>query len=228
MNIRTLCSFILPVTVTIAACSSSSNGTGSSSGGNTNVNRALFGGGGGGGGGGTGTGGGGGGGTGSGCGSSSGSSGSSSCTDQEINDYGSCVIGKCDPQLQKCYGPNYQSGSYAGLCGGFLTCMQGCACNDLGCYQKCQGQYTTECQSCLNEASACFESCPKPKCMTTSITSDAGTTTGKTCADLQTCCNAIADATKKNNCLSSYNAVKASGDALCNAAYAGYKSDCGG
>jgi hypothetical protein len=48
----------------------------------------------------------------------------------------------------------------------------------------------------------------------------------KTCADLETCCGKIADATKKSQCETQLDAVKASGDMACNALYSQYAADC--
>jgi hypothetical protein len=50
-----------------------------------------------------------------------------------------------------------------------------------------------------------------------------GLTIAGTCADLLACCNSLADATAKTNCLSAYNTAKPFGDTFCGAAYSGLK-----
>jgi hypothetical protein len=50
-----------------------------------------------------------------------------------------------------------------------------------------------------------------------------GLTVAGTCADLLACCNALADATSKADCLSAYNTAKPFGDTVCGAAYSGLK-----
>jgi hypothetical protein len=50
-----------------------------------------------------------------------------------------------------------------------------------------------------------------------------GLTIAGTCADLLACCNSLADATSKTDCLSAYNLAKPFGDTGCGAAYTGLK-----
>ena len=55
-----------------------------------------------------------------------------------------------------------------------------------------------------------------------SFSLDGFTVTG-TCADLLACCNALADATSKADCLTAYNTAKPFGDTGCGVAYSGLK-----
>lgn len=151
------------------------------------------------------------------CGSDS-SQNTTKCTQAELDAYGQCPIDKCDAELQKCFGNGYKTGTFGGACATYISCTQKCECNDTTCTQKC-GLPDEGCQTCLQEYGSCTQSkCPAPACLTQGTSSSSGGA-GKTCADLETCCNGLTDATKKSTCLQTLNAIKASGDAACNAAY---------
>lgn len=145
-------------------------------------------------------------------------SSTSTCTQSELDTYVSCTTTQCDAQYKDCFGANYQSGTWAGKCQTFMTCTTACKCGDTACTQAC-GTPTGDCAACYGTLGACTTSkCPIPKCMMGGA-ADAGTTSGKTCADLKTCCDSIADATKKAACTAGYDAAKSSGDAVCGALY---------
>ena len=196
------------------------------------------------------------------CGGSSSSSGpvacppggSANCTQAELNQYTNCIIGKCGSTLQTCFGPNYQSGTYAGTCGtAYVSCTQKCGCGDnTACLGAC-GQPSSDCGTCLLSVSACIQTstCTAPACQSGGAggtTGGSGGTTGGgagghvagqggftggfggitgtngTCADLQTCCNAITTASVKAQCTAEYNLLLPMGDATCGAAVAGLRS----
>ena len=176
----------------VAACSSSTTGTGSSSG-TTGDGGASS--------------------------SSSGSSGTSSsssggpkqcaaststCTEAEQKPYTDCIQSKCDSTFKTCYGSNFQSGTYDGTCGTYLTCTQACACGDTACLSKCT--LDDACKNCLFPAfQTCSGMCETPACYSAGSSGSSGTSgssgsAAHTCADLQACCDAEADPNKKSAC----------------------------
>lgn len=156
------------------------------------------------------------------CGTTTNNGNTSSCSQAELDAYGQCPINNCDAELQECFGPGYKTGTFGGACSTYITCSQKCACGDTACQQAC-GLPDQACQTCIQKYSTCTQAkCPPPACLGTgssSGTSGSSGAGGKTCAQLQTCCNGIADSAKKTTCLQYYDAVKASGDSACNAVY---------
>jgi hypothetical protein len=129
----------------------------------------------------------------------------------------------CSTQIKQCYGPDFQSGTFAGDCGNYITCYQKCACTDTACQQACttgaDTKPTAACGTCLSDYGKCTAkaACTVPKCMLPN---------GGDCATLNTCCGKITDATKKSICTATYNAIKDSGDIACDAAYGSQKANC--
>jgi hypothetical protein len=159
--------------------------------------------------------------------SSSGSSGSSGCTAAELKPYTDCVTAACDSTYKQCYGNAYATGTFAGPCGSYITCIQKCNCGDTACYQAC-GTPSSDCQTCQQGLASCSGGCTLPACATASSSSSSSSSSGgtaKTCADLQTCCDAITDPTIKSTCQSSHDSA-ASSDATCNVLYNTYKTYC--
>jgi len=152
---------------------------------------------------------------------------SNTCTAAETQAYSDCVMGKCDATYTECFGSGYKDGNFGGACSTFAACTNACACNDTACYQAC-GAPPAACSTCLQKIGTCSSGCTAPACMSAGSSGSSGSSGGKTCDDLQTCCAAITDSTKKTQCETTYNAIKSSGDTACNAAYSGYASDCGG
>lgn len=153
------------------------------------------------------------------CGTQSSSGNTTSCTQAELDAYGQCPMNNCDAELQECFGPGYKTGSFSGACSTYITCTQKCGCGDTACAQAC-GTPDAACTSCLQKYSTCTQAkCPPPACLTGGSSGSSGAG-GKTCAQLQTCCNGLTDSAKKTQCLQYYDAVKGSGDTACNAIYA--------
>jgi hypothetical protein len=133
--------------------------------------------------------------------------------------YSDCVLEKCESKYTECYGANWKTGTFAGPCGSYMTCINACACDDVACYGKC-AQPTRECSTCLQGATSCASSCTAPACASAGTSSGGGGDgTTKTCAQLQACCNAKADADAKAQCLQTYDGLKDNGDTGCNALY---------
>jgi len=144
------------------------------------------------------------------------------CTTAEWNAYTSCVADACDSQYQVCLGASYRAGTFAGPCGPWAQCLSACGCGNAGCRAGCPAQ-TAACATCYANVSSCLVSCTIPPCAL--ATADAGAardaaTTGDAaagagCAALMACCNAIADATNKDDCLSTYATIATYGDRAC-------------
>lgn len=149
----------------------------------------------------------------------------SGCTEAEQNDYATCLTTACDAQYKDCLGSSYMSGTWGGKCQAYMTCNTACSCSDTACRTAC-GLPSADCTACFVTLGKCTSSaaCTAPKC----ASADGGVgdgglvpdgATGKTCADLKTCCDAIADATKKASCTAAYNQASGLGDIACNASY---------
>lgn len=166
---------------------------------------------------------------------------SGTCTQSELNTYNNCVQNACNTQFVTCYGTGYKSGSFSGPCGSYMQCQSACACTDTACRNACTIPAT--CTSCLTTIGTCTVSaaCTVPACLGGGFDGgipgldggipgldggfpfdgnfpfDAG---NYTCADLTTCCNAIADAQQKQACqlIVSLNNTQA-----CSAAVGTYK-----
>jgi hypothetical protein len=205
------------------------------------------GGGGAGGGGSGGTGGSGGGGAGGmaslGCGVGA---GSSSCNKAELDTYNNCTYAACETQFKACFGAGVAMGTFGGACGTFIQCTSKCGCSDLTCFLGC-GTPSAECLTCSEAVQTCQDSssCTKPACLqqpdggTPNPIFDGGLPSfdglpsfpdglfGGTCADLTTCCAAIADAPKKAQCQATLG-IAGGNDTICGAAYSAFKAsgDC--
>lgn len=149
----------------------------------------------------------------------------SDCTDQEQQDYSSCLTTQCDAEYAKCLGSDYKNGNFGGPCKAYMECTTKCKCGDTACTQACGVPPPSECVNCLTQAGQCANSkCPAPKCYSQQQGGgDAGSSSG-TCADLAACCASITDATKKATCEQQFAQVQAAGDAACGAMYSQQKS----
>jgi hypothetical protein len=58
-----------------------------------------------------------------------------------------CIAEKCPDKAEKCAGPDYASGVFAGLCGPYFDCVKVCECNKT-CVDACDPG-TTDCAACL-------------------------------------------------------------------------------
>lgn len=190
--------------LTMAACGGDDGGGGSSTGGSSS------------------------GGSSSGGSSSGGSGGGGGCGGSGGNDcpeYTNCAQAKCDSAYQECLGAGYKTGSFSGgKCETYMNCVTACNC-DTTCTQKCAMDAT--CQGCMTGTlSSCVTSncsAELQQCAGSGGAGSGGASGGGTCADFQACCNKLSG-TDKTNCETTYNQVKAGGDAACNVGLQTYKS----
>ncbi|MCK6535837.1 MAG: hypothetical protein L6Q84_22950 [Polyangiaceae bacterium] len=191
--------------LTMAACGGDDGGGGSSTGGASS-----------GGGGGSGA---------TGGGSSGGSGGCGGGGGNTCKEYTDCAQAKCDTEYQECLGAGYKSGSFSGgKCETYMNCVTACNC-DTTCTSKCT--MDSACQGCMTGTLA---SCTSSKCSAelqqcagTGGAGSGGASGGGTCADLEACCNKLSGS-DQTNCTTTYNQIKAGGDAACNTLLQTYKS----
>jgi len=148
-------------------------------------------------------------------------SSSSACDKTETDNYGRCITRVCDAQYQGCFGSTYASGGFGGPCGTYYSCIAKCGCGSAACLQGC-GIAPADCQLCIgNTITPCVQGsgCPEPACTDGGVAAN----TQLTCADLATCCSAIADATQKSLCQLEYGMAKAYGNAVCDPYVRGFK-----
>lgn len=191
--------------LTMAACGGDDGGGGSSTGGASS-----------GGGGGSGA---------TGGGSSGGSGGCGGGGGNTCKEYTDCAQAKCDTEYQECLGAGYKSGSFSGgKCETYMNCVTACNC-DTTCTSKCTMDST--CQGCMTGtlASCTTSNCSAElqKCAGTGGAGSGGASGGGTCADLEACCNKLSGS-DQTNCTTTYNQIKAGGDAACNTLLQTYKS----
>ena len=181
-------------------------------------------------------------------------SGSSSGTCKAATDYANCIETKCATQYKKCFGSDYKSGKFGGVCASYLQCFADAkSCTDNNC-----GLPSGDCQTCLlNDLGSCQQSsgCTPASCdstssgtggkgsttttgtggkgsTTTTGTGGKGSTTGSagagsssgTCDDLMACCNKATNAQIKSACQMAYDSAKSSGDAICGMILSGIKA----
>lgn len=146
----------------------------------------------------------------------------STCTEAEAKPYSDCIAAQCDTTFTQCYGAGYKSGTFGGPCGTYITCTQACGCDDDACRAKCT--LDDACKNCVIPAvSTCASKCEAPACASGGSSGSSGSSGGatKSCADLKTCCDGLADEDKKTECNQVYDGVKGS-EPSCNAVYASY------
>lgn len=148
------------------------------------------------------------------------------CSDADLKPYSDCVSNACDTQFKQCYGADYKNGSFGGVCGPYVTCVQKCACSDTACTTACgQAQGIMECGKCLGTLT-CADACTLPACASSSSSSSSSsgaTGGGKTCADLLSCCNGTSDAEDKQGCIALHGQA-AGNDTTCDVYYSALKS----
>ncbi len=150
------------------------------------------------------------------------SSNQTNCKQDEVDAYGKCVQDKCDGQIKLCFGDNYKTGTFAGTCGAYVTCSNKCSCTDNNCRAACAAMADAPCTDCLLKIGACTQSmgcklsCPGG--------SDAGAPAGGSCADLQACCNQIADANVKMACQQQVTAGASAGAQYCSNVLMGFRA----
>jgi hypothetical protein len=142
---------------------------------------------------------------------------SGSCADQaSVDEYGDCIVQACDSEYKQCFGNDYLTGSYGGPCQGLMECAIACQDCDQTCLQACSEQhFAGACQDCITG--------PIVSCVISSLTGGTckipcgPSSSGGVCDDLKTCCNSLADANEKQDCLTAHGTVSLGGDAACGA-----------
>ncbi len=171
----------------------------------------------------------------------------STCTQAELNQYSDCVLNACSSGYSACFGPGFKTGSFSGPCASYAQCTSACGCNNQSCTTAC-GAPSQDCETCLTgNLVTCIlgSTCTLPACAgglpgvggtaggglgghvggTGGISGGAGSTGASgTCADLLACCNSIATASIKAQCMSEYSLLLPMGDATCGAAVSGLRS----
>jgi hypothetical protein len=153
--------------------------------------------------------------------------GSDQCSQEEIKPYLDCIQSACNDKFKACFGDDYASGELSGPCKDYSECTRKCDCGDADCVSKCTP--SADCTSCTSDVSQCFlnADCTLPACATQ--LPDGGSLGGgdngekHTCDELMACCDALTDATQKDNCQAALDAVKAGGDNACDLAYAAFE-----
>jgi hypothetical protein len=129
------------------------------------------------------------------------------CTQAQIDEYTTCVSESCEPTLEMCYGPDYESGTYAGPCKEQLDCAtKSCDCNDNTCIMNCPGAQM--CLQCFT-SKLCGMSCKIPTCGLNEALADSGISVdfNKTCDDVLACC-ATLTGEDMTECTSNVNSIK--------------------
>jgi hypothetical protein len=86
----------------------------------------------------------------------------------------SCVESNCGSEFSAAYGSGYASMNFSGgACGSFITCIAGCACNDIACEETCVGDGGAVSGPC-ETAETNAESCEQQKCASQCVTSSPG------------------------------------------------------
>jgi hypothetical protein len=157
---------------------------------------------------------------------SSGTSGSGGSTggcdpvngDNECPAYVDCAEQNCMAEYKQCLGDDFMSGTFGGPCADYMNCVVPCNC-DTDCTQACYPKMQGACQDCMTGPLA---SCITSNCMdelqacqggSTGGTGGGGTTGGG-CDDLKACCDSLTGA-DQTQCQSTYDQIKAGGDAAC-------------
>ena len=90
----------------------------------------------------------------------------STCKQSEVDDYNSCLIGRCEKEYKTCFGDAFKTGSFGGPCGPWLQCTNKCSCSESACRAAC-GFPNDACLTCLaGPAQTCQYSsgCARPAC----------------------------------------------------------------
>ena len=134
------------------------------------------------------------------------------CTQDQIDEYSDCINTACEPTLEACYGPDYQSGTYAGPCKDQLECAtEKCDCNDNTCVMNCPGAQM--CLQCFT-SKLCGMSCKIPTCGLDEALADSGINVdfNKTCDDVLACCAKLTGA-EMTQCTDGVAMIKQAGGA---------------
>lgn len=134
------------------------------------------------------------------------------CTKAELDTYNACLQNACKDPLKECYGPDYLSGKFSGVCADFISCVNACDCNDTQCFMNCP-EPSEACNTCAAKLTTCSETCEEPACM-----KEPTETGGKTCSDLAACCEAMTDAEAKETCQGALD-LASGNDVSCDAIY---------
>jgi hypothetical protein len=105
---------------------------------------------------------------------------------------------------------------YKKACAAGVACFAKCACGDEACFTQCKASETA---AACSDAKDAADSCSFTKCP---IAIACGGST-KTCAELSTCCNKIADAALKQACR---DTAATKSNIACGNDYLSYAADC--
>jgi hypothetical protein len=85
--------------------------------------------------------------------------GANACTQQQEDEYDTCVLGTCEEAYIDGAGPDYASGSFSGKCKSYFSCVEACACNDAVCTTSCAQNLTSDaaCLAATQSLAACIK-----------------------------------------------------------------------
>lgn len=151
-----------------------------------------------------------------GSGGSSGSCSNSVTGNDDCPEYVSCAENKCKAEYKQCLGDNFMSADFSGSpCESYMTCVLGCDC-DQSCLSNCYANMPADCKNCMTgPLTSCVSSnCSAELQQCAGTGGTGGSSSGGTCADLAACCSSLSGS-DQTQCQSTYDSVKAGGDAAC-------------
>jgi hypothetical protein len=142
--------------------------------------------------------------------------------DCDTTEYGECLQMQCEAEYKDCLGNGYASGNFAGgRCKEMMDCAM--AAPD-PCTADCAP--SDDCTSCMLEIANCSfgSSCELPECAGGGGSTPSGSTgSGGGCAALDECCASMTG-DQQDQCTQQADAVRAGGDAVCDAALSIYQA----
>lgn len=85
------------------------------------------------------------------------------CEDDDCPAYTACQLEHCGSVYAECFGENWMTGEFDGVCADLLECQTDCACDD-ACEEACEAG--KPCENCLLAAAACvFSNCSEHACV---------------------------------------------------------------
>lgn len=148
--------------------------------------------------------------------------GQGAAADCDTSDYSECLQTQCEAEYKDCLGNGYASGNFAGgRCKEMLDCVM--AAPD-PCMNDCE--ISDDCTACFGEIATCAlgSSCALPECAGGGGPTPGPTGSGGGCAALDDCCASMQDADQQEQCTQQADAVRAGGDAVCDAALSIYQA----
>jgi hypothetical protein len=97
------------------------------------------------------------------------------CSRTERDTLNQCYATRCSAAENTCYGPAARMGTFAGVCKGFIECINNCGCGNPACALRCIPTYTAACMACQATIQSCRDTsmCVVPAC---AIRPDGGLT----------------------------------------------------